>query len=88
MFGAFGDNAAHYAHQMRCRSSALAHDIGPRRGGIALGVLAAAIGLPFLIRFLKNRNIERELEFGEEIEPGVMRRARRHTPRVYSPPAY
>jgi len=82
MLGDFGSNTGRYASQLRCRTSALARDIGPKRGGIALGVLAGMIALPFIVRAIKNRRMERmgedeEMIIVEEeqlLEPGVSRR--------------
>jgi hypothetical protein len=71
-----GDNASSYAHSARCRTRKLAREVGPKRGGIALGVLAVAIATPFLIRFLRSRRLEIE---EQELAPeGTVKRRRRH----------
>jgi hypothetical protein len=53
-----GSNSANYASRIGCRTSALARSIGPKRGGIALGVLAAAVATPFIIRAIRARRDE------------------------------
>src|SRR5690606_41381575 len=81
-----GGSTAYYANRIGCRTSALARRVGPKRGGIALGVLAAVIGLPLLIRYFKHRNerLDAELDADleeREIERGVTKRRRRRMPR-------
>ena len=51
-----GETTAGYANRVGGRTSALAHRVGPKRGSVALGVLATAIGLRYLVRFLKARS--------------------------------
>ena len=53
-----GDTTARYADRIGCRTRALSRRVGPKRGGVALGVLATAIGLRYLVRFLKMRREE------------------------------
>ena len=53
-----GCSTASYAKTVGGHTSALARSVGPKRGGIALGVLAIAIGTPFLIRYLRARNAD------------------------------
>ena len=99
VLGDFGSNTADYASRLRCRTSALARDIGPKRGGIALGVLAGMIALPFIVRAIRSRRMERAGEGEEEyiiveeeqlLEPGVTRRprGRRRRRGGYRQPAY
>lgn len=64
-FGDVGATSAGYARRLGCSTSALARRVGPKRGAIALGVLAAAgIGIPLLVRYLRSRRVETE-----EFEP-------------------
>ena len=72
-----GDNASSYAHSARCRTRKLAREVGPKRGGIALGVLAVAIATPFVIRFLRSRRLEFEEQEQELAPEGAVRRRRR-----------
>jgi len=82
VLGSVGSNTASYANRIGCRTSALARTVGPKRGGIALGVLAAVIAVPFIVRAIRARREEEELGYIEEqLEPGVARRARIKQPR-------
>lgn len=88
VFEDLGGNTAYYANRIGCRTSALARRVGPKRGGIALGVLAAVIGLPLLIRYFKHRNerLDAELDADleeRELERGVTKRRRRMPRRAY-----
>jgi hypothetical protein len=56
VLGSIGSNTRTYATRVGGRTSALARRVGPTRGGIALGVLALLIGLPFVVRYLRARN--------------------------------
>jgi len=53
-----GDTTARYADRLGCRTRALTRRVGPKRGSIALGVLATAVGLRYLVRFLKMRHAQ------------------------------
>ncbi len=65
--GDVGATSASYARRLGCSTSALARRVGPRRGAIALGVLAAmGIGIPLLVRYLRSR---RAGEVDQEVEP-------------------
>lgn len=66
-FGSMKDSTACYAHRVGRKTSALARRVGPRRGGIALGVIAAAVGVPLLVRYLRSRraDAERQREIDE-----------------------
>ena len=55
-----GDRTGRYANELGCRTRALTRRVGPKRGGIALGVLATAVGLRYLVRFLKTRRAEQK----------------------------
>lgn len=61
-----------YTRRVGRSTSALARRVGPVRGGIALGVIAAAIGLPFLIRYLRARRAELEAQELEDVDPDVV----------------
>jgi hypothetical protein len=75
MLSDLGDTSSRYARDVSCRTRALSRRVGPKRGGIALGLIAAAIGTRFLVRFLKARSERMEAEEeGEEIARGVRRR--------------
>ena len=82
VLSAVGDTTATYASSVSCRTKDLARAIGPKRGGIALGVLAVAIATPFVIRYLRSRR-EDAAEFDEqELAPeGSVKRRRRRAPR-------
>jgi len=54
-FGDVGTTSAGYARRLGCSTSALARRVGPKRGAIALGVIAAGVGGYFLARFLLAR---------------------------------
>jgi len=54
-FGDVGATSAGYARRLGCSTSALARRVGPKRGAIALGVIAAGIGGFFLARYLLAR---------------------------------
>jgi hypothetical protein len=56
-----GENTACYAEWVGDRTSALARRVGPKRGGIALGVLAVAVATPFVVRYVRARNAEGEM---------------------------
>lgn len=58
MLNSAGDTTARYADRLGCRTRALTRRVGPKRGSIALGVLATAVGLRYLVRFLKMRQAE------------------------------
>jgi hypothetical protein len=61
-----------------CRTRDLAKAVGPKRGGIALGVLAVAIATPFVIRYFRNRNAElSELDEQDLAPEGTVKRRRR-----------
>lgn len=83
-----GGSTAYYANRIGCRTSALARRVGPKRGGIALGVLAAVIGVPLLVRYFKRRNAQLDMELDadieeRELERGVTQRRRRRPRRVH-----
>jgi hypothetical protein len=61
-----------YTRQVGRSTSALARRVGPVRGGIALGVIAAAVGLPFLIRYLRSRRAEADAQELEDIDADVV----------------
>jgi hypothetical protein len=81
------DHSAAYRDRLGCRTREVARRVGPRRGGIALSILAAAIGLPILIRYLKARREEMEIEVEEyDVETGTtIPRRRRVVRRPYAP---
>lgn len=84
VLGVVGSNSARYANAIGCRTSALARTIGPKRGGIALGVIAAAIAVPFLVRAIKARRVdEADYDVDEDFsaEPGVAAKPRVKKPR-------
>ncbi|HEY5947677.1 MAG TPA: hypothetical protein VIV40_19370 [Kofleriaceae bacterium] len=81
-----GGTSASYANSVASRTKDLARTIGPKRGGIALGVLAVAVAAPFLIRFLKARNADLDAR-EEELEPRAGVRRRRRGPRAHAPTA-
>src|SRR5688500_11089735 len=88
VFGTVGGTTANYASRIGCHTSALARRVGPKRGGIALGVLAAVIGVPMLIRYFKHRNeaLDAELDSDleeRELERGVIKRRRRMPRRAH-----
>ena len=67
--GTVGTTSGRYARQLRCSTSALARRVGPRRGAIALGVLAAAgIGIPLLVRYLRSRKAAAETAEPVEVD--------------------
>jgi hypothetical protein len=76
-----GDTSSRYARDVSCRTRALSRRVGPKRGGIALGLLAAAIGTRFLVRFLKNRSQRIE---SEEQEADIARDVRGRRARGYT----
>jgi len=58
-FGDVGAATGRYARRLGCSRSAHARRVRWQRGGIALGVLAAAgIGIPLLLRYLRGRKAE------------------------------
>ena len=79
VLGVVGTNTGKYASRIGCRTSAIARTVGPKRGAIALGVLATVIAVPFVVRFVKARRADAESDIVEEeqLEPGVQRRSRR-----------
>lgn len=89
-----GGSTAYYANQIGCRTSALARRVGPRRGGIALGILATAIAVPLLVRYFKRRNVQIEMELDaedieeRELERGVTQRRRRRPRRAHITPPF
>ncbi|HEY5923709.1 MAG TPA: hypothetical protein VIV11_18635 [Kofleriaceae bacterium] len=59
----FGGSTSTYAHRVGDRTSALARSVGPKRGGFALGALAAAMwGGPRLFRYLREHRAQRAAE--------------------------
>jgi hypothetical protein len=64
--GDVGATSAGYARRLGCSTSALARRVGPKRGGIALGVIAAGIGAFFLVRFLRARAAAAEVETADD----------------------
>jgi hypothetical protein len=54
-FVSIGDVTSDYARRIGGETSALARRVGPKRGLIALGVIAAAIGSAILVRYLRLR---------------------------------
>jgi hypothetical protein len=61
-----------YARRVGRSTSALARSLGPRRGGIALGVIAAAIGVPFVVRYLRARRAEAQARELENVDTDVV----------------
>jgi hypothetical protein len=61
-----------YARRIGRSTSALARSVGPRRGGIALGLIAAAIGVPFLVRYLRARRAEARAKELENVDADVV----------------
>jgi hypothetical protein len=79
-----GSNSASYASRIGCRTSALARRVGPKRGGIALGVLAVAIAAPFIVRAIRARRAEREVNIDDlNVEPGVTTAGTESQPRGF-----
>lgn len=60
--GDVGATSAGYARRLGCSTSALARRVGPTRGAIALGVIAAGVGAFFLVRYLRARAAAAEVE--------------------------
>lgn len=82
VLSAVGDTTASYASSVSCRTKDLARAVGPKRGGIALGVLAVAIATPFVIRYLRNRNaVDTDVEEQDLAPEGTVKRRRRRAPR-------
>ena len=55
LLSSFGGTTATYANRVGGRTSALARSVGPKRGGFALGAVAAAMwGGPKLFRYLRD----------------------------------
>lgn len=81
-----GDTTATYANAVGSRTKDLAKSVGPKRGGIALGVLAVVIATPFIIRFLRARRAD-EIGFDEQdLAPeGTVKRRRRRAQRAHVP---
>ena len=78
----FGGKAADFGKDVGKRTSALAHRVGPKRGAIALGIVAAAIATPFIIRYVRARRARQESLIGpdgEAVAPKARRRAARGT---------
>jgi len=50
--GDVGATSAGYARRLGSSTSGLARSVGPKRGAIALGILAAGVGGFFLARYL------------------------------------
>jgi hypothetical protein len=61
-----------YARRVGRSTSALARSVGSRRGGIALGLIAAAVGVPFLIRYLRARRAEAQAQDLEDADADVV----------------
>lgn len=55
VLGSVGTRSVCYARRVGNSTSALARRVGPRRGVIALGLIAAGVGAAFLVRFLRAR---------------------------------
>ena len=82
VLSAVGDTTASYASSVSCRTKDLARAVGPKRGGIALGVLAVAIATPFVIRYLRARREEAsELDEQDLAPEGAVKRRRRRAAR-------
>ena len=64
--GDVGATSAGYARRLGCSTSALARRVGPKRGAIALGVLAGGVGAFFLVRYLLARKATAEEMPSEE----------------------
>ena len=62
LLSSVGGRTGRYADELGCRTRALTRRVGPKRGGIALGVIATAVGLRYLLRFLKTRKAEAKRE--------------------------
>jgi hypothetical protein len=77
VLSAVGDTTTTYASSAACKTRDLARAVGPKRGGIALGVLAVAIATPFVIRYLRSRREEIEMEEQELAPEGAVKRRRR-----------
>jgi hypothetical protein len=71
-FGSLLCTTRHYGRRVGRSTSALARRVGPRRGGIALGLIAAAVGIPFLVRYLRSRRAEAEAQQLEDVEADVV----------------
>lgn len=90
MLDSLKDSVSSFSHTVADRSSALARRVGPKRGVIALGVIAAAIGASFVARYLKRRSAARTAEPAMENPSGgaptkKQRRAARHHAHTASP---
>lgn len=64
--GDVGATSAGYARRLGGSTRALARSVGPKRGAIALGVLATGIGAFFLVRYLLARKAAVEAAPAEE----------------------
>lgn len=62
----FGGKAKDAGVELGHKTSALAHRVGPKRGAIALGIIGAAIAIPFIVRYVRNRRAMREEEMLDE----------------------
>ena len=58
MLDTFRDTFTSYARRAGGEATALARRVGPKRGLIALGTIAAAVGTSYVVRYLKRRNAE------------------------------
>jgi hypothetical protein len=68
VLGTVGTRSACYARRVGDSTSALARRVGPRRGGIALGLIAAGVGTAFLVRFLRARKAAAETAEPVEVD--------------------
>lgn len=71
VLGSVRTTSACYARRVGDSTSALARRVGPRRGGIALGVIAAGVGAAFLVRYLRARRAAAE-EILEPVEVDIV----------------
>ena len=79
------ENTACYAADFGERTSALARRVGPKRGGIALGVLVVAVATPFVIRAIRARNAEADVD---EAKGTAKPRKRKAARRAHAPTAH
>lgn len=80
-FASIGDTTSHYAKRVGTGSAALARRVGPKRGILALAVLAAAVGTAFVVRyFVTTEAATDEESFGGAPTKRQRRRARNHHP--------
>jgi hypothetical protein len=56
------DSVSSFAETVVARATALARRVGPKRGIVALGVVAVAVGASVVVRYFKQRGAEPDIE--------------------------